>query len=81
MSHRVEPLDIKEKFFGNNNAIDTSYIRTVLKKEFHLPTGENKKYRVLDESELDKKTGRAFTIGREYFNLTEVKEENDGLPF
>ena len=81
--HQMEfiPLDLKEKFFQNNNSIDSSYIRTVLKKEFHLESGKNRKYRVLDESDLDKKTGQAFTISRDYFNLPEAEYETDTLPF
>ena len=82
--HQMEfiPLDIKEKFFQSNNSIDSSYIRTVLKKEFHLESGKNRKYRVLDDSELDKKTGQAFTISRDYFNLKDVdNDESNGLPF
>lgn len=73
------PLDIKNKWYLNSSNIDAKYIRKVLKEEFELIPGENRKYYVLGDTSMSElKTGRAFTLSRKYLNdistIGDVKE-------
>jgi len=77
------PLDIKERWFANESKFDPAYIRSVLKKEFHLsPQTNPQRYAALDDNTLDaKKLGRHYTIHRSDVIKNEYKGETDGLPF
>ena len=80
------PLDIKERWFLHESKFDPAYIRSVLKKEFHLsPSDKPKRYSVLDDPTTESKIGRCYTVTREKIlkgkEFIEIKEDNDGLPF
>lgn len=84
--HHMEfiPLDIKKKWFDHDNKYNQTYIKTVIKNEFKLIPGENRKYYVLNNNELDKRTGMAYTIQRDYFkNVKKISknEKSEPLPF
>jgi hypothetical protein len=55
----ANPVDIKNKFFANNNQISTSYIRKVLKNEYKLIPQKIKRYNAFGEN-LTESIGTPF---------------------
>lgn len=75
------PLDIKNRWYLNSSNIDAKYIRKVLKEEFDLIPGENRKYYVLGDTSMSVlKTGRAFTLSRNHLNdISTVGDVKDAI--
>jgi len=72
------PKDIKDRWYSHNNNIGTSYIRSVLAKEFNIKAGSNRRYSPMDtDSPMSaKRTGRAYKIEREYFRIEEPRVDD-----
>lgn len=58
---KATPLDIKVRFFPNNNQISLHYLSKVLRSEMKL-TSKMCRYYPFSDEELMQKTGNAFTI-------------------
>lgn len=65
----ANPLDIKNKWFQNNNRIEISYIRKVIKEEFNLSTGKMTRYKPFDS--INDKSGTPFIFTNEMFNVND----------
>lgn len=64
------PIDIKDRWFANNNQVTINFIRHVLKDEFKLkPFSEVVSYVPFNQDNLLKRSGRAYQIFRSTFNL------------
>lgn len=75
------PLDVKDRFYLNNNQYDSDYIKRILKEHFKLRPGDNRRYRVLENSDVIKKVGMAYTLERTYFKNVKPIKESNGTPF
>ena len=60
------PLDIKNKFFPNNQRYEISYIRTVLKNEFKMQPERNQRYSSFGDDFVTR-TGTPFLFYRKNF--------------
>ena len=76
----LTPIDIKKKWFDHNNRYEIAYIRRVLKQEMKLTT-EGKAIRYTPFGNEESRTGRPFTFKRTDFDMIEVTEEDDEIPF
>ena len=57
-------IDIKNKWFNNNNQISFSYIRKVLKEEMKLNVEINQRYSPFEENSITTKVGTPFKFVR-----------------
>ena len=76
------PGDIKQKFFVNNNNIDRTYIRRVIKQGFCKSTpSKTMSYKSFDS--FDSKVGRPFEFSRSEFDVEDAEVEKSGevMPF
>jgi hypothetical protein len=60
-------IDIKNRFFGNNNQISASYIRKVIKNEYKLTPQKIKRYNPFGES-LKEAVGTPFCFKKIHFS-------------
>ena len=65
-SFYAAPLDIKNKYFLNNNRIELSYIRSVLKNEFKKLPGEMQRYSPFGDDMITR-TGTPYLFLRKEF--------------
>ena len=74
------PKDIKDKFYSHNSTVGTSYIRSVLSKEFNISTFGTRRYVPLGDGDLggigNSKVGNAFKLRRTYFTSVDVAEDD-----
>jgi len=81
------PNDVKTKFYSHNSQVGTSYIRSVLKKEFDLETPKVRKYYPFNqlgskymaksiESLFTIRTGNAFRLYRKHFDNVDISKED-----
>lgn len=79
----VSPTDVKLKWFDKHSKIDINYIGKVLRDEFKFEKQETTvRYYPFGDDTTAKKVGRPYIVKREFFNLTDITDEdNDPLPF
>ena len=70
-------IDIKEKWFNNNNQISIAYIRKVIKEEMKIKAEKNQRYNPFCENYLFEKSGTPFKFIKKPNN----DEPGDELPF
>jgi hypothetical protein len=71
------PTDIKNEFYKSNNAVDTSFIKQVLKKEFKLLPGKNARYFQFNNLHREQRVGMFYTLPLSFFGSRVEKPEND----
>lgn len=72
------PKDIKERFYVRDAKVSAPYIKKVLEGEYHLSSGKNRRYTILDDSIVAstfQKVGRAYTIDRDFFDTLSIEIE------
>lgn len=81
------PIDIKEKWFDKNHKASVSYIRSVLKEEFHMTPEPNQRYvpmgKIAEFNPITK-TGTPYLFKREDYTNSQslhLNYENQPLPF
>jgi hypothetical protein len=75
------PVDIKKRWFSNNNNVGAHYISNVLKNEFKLKPAPNQRYSPFSEDDIYSKTGTPYKFDRSlFFNCENIKAEGE-LPF
>jgi hypothetical protein len=74
------PKDVKDEYYRTNSTVGTSYIRSVLKKEFNINTFGTRRYTPLGNGSIGgiggSKVGDAFKLRREYFDNVDISEED-----
>lgn len=77
---QAAPIDIKNKWFINNNTVDLQYIKKVLIDDFRISASE-KLIRYEPFGDANQKVGTPYTFTREMFNVPENDQFNDYVPF
>ena len=73
----ASPIDIKTKWFANNQNVTQKYLLTTLREEFELESMSVRRYAAFGETDLMQKVGRPYLFRREMF----TDSVSDKMPF
>ena len=74
------PSNIKDRFYQRDSKVSAPYIKKVLEGEYHLKSGKNRRYNILDDTPVVstfQKIGRAYRIDRAFFDTLSIEGEDN----
>jgi hypothetical protein len=74
----ASPIDLKNKWFANNQNVTHKYLLTTLREEFELEAMGVCRYASFGDTDLVQKVGRPYLFRREMFTADSITDE---IPF